>query len=215
MFQVLIIGLGNFGQELVSEFVAKGTDVVVIETDKDKAQHIKDLVSKVIIADATNKDILQEYAKDIDCAIVCLGDKVDSSILITHFLKEMGVKKIIAKATSHDHGEILRVIGAHEVVFPERDMAKRVAASLIAPDILEFIKLSEDFNIVEIAAPDRFIKHTLRSLELRSKWGIDILAIRNPLTGKVQVMPPADYEVRPDDILIVLGEADAIRKIEM
>lgn len=215
MFQVLVIGLGSFGQELVSEFIAKDTDLVVIETDKVKAQQIQDRVSKVIIADATNKDILAEYAKDVDCAIVCLGDRIDSSILITHLLKELGVKKIIAKASSHEHGEILKVVGAHEVVFPERDMAKRIATSLVAPDMLEFIKLSEDFNIVEIAAPDKFIKHTLRSLELRSKWGIDILAIRNPLTGKVQVMPPADYELKPDDILIVLGEADAIRKIEM
>jgi len=176
---------------------------------------VRDIVHQVIVADATNKDILQEYAKDVDFAVVCLGERIDSSLLIAHFLKEIGVKKIIAKATSNDHGEMLKIIGADEIIFPESDAAKRLATSLVSPDILEFIKLSADFDIVEIAAPDRFVGQSIRDLQLRNKYGMEILAIKNALTGETQIMPPADFKLKPDDILIVIGEVDSLKKFSL
>ena len=174
---------------------------------------MRDKVAQVIVADATDKDILEKYAKGVDFAVVSLGEKIDKSLLTTHFLKEIGVKRIIAKASSVDHGKILKILGAHEVVFPERDEAKRLAASLMSPDVLDFIKVSEDFKIVEIAAPDEFVHKSIKELHLRKKYGVNLLAVKNPLTGKVQILPSPDYKFVPDDVLIVIGDINAIQNI--
>ncbi len=213
MERVLIIGLGHFGTSLVEEFVNKKCEVIVIENEKEKGEKIKDFVSQVIIADATNKDLLAQFAKDMDCVIVCLGDRIDSSVLITYYLKEIGVVRIIAKASSLEHGEILKVVGAHEVIYPERDTARRLVTSLTTPNVLEFVKLAEGFEIVEIAVPEEFVKNSIRDLQLRNKYGIEILAVKNPLTSEVKVMPPPDYLFKPDDVLIAIGDIESIQKI--
>lgn len=213
MQQVLIIGLGHFGTSLVEEFVNKGCEVIVIETNKEKGEKVKDFVSQVIVADATNKDLLAQFAKDVDCVIVCLGDRIDTSVLITYYLKEVGVTRIIAKASSLEHGEILKVVGAHEVIYPERDTAKRLVTSLTTPNVLEFVKLAEGFEIVEIAAPEEFVRNSIRDLQLRSKYGIEILAVKNPLTSEVKVMPDPDYIFKADDVLIAIGDIQSIQKI--
>ncbi|MCM8814106.1 MAG: TrkA family potassium uptake protein [Candidatus Omnitrophica bacterium] len=212
MYQALVIGLGTFGTALVSELVSKGGQVVVIDQNSGRSDPVKDLVERVIVADATNREVLAEYAKDIDCAIVAIGERVDSSILVTYLLKELGVRRIIAKAVSEEHGKILKVVGANDVVFPERDEARRLATSLISPDVLDFIKLSGDFSVVEIAVPERFVKQTIRGLDLRNKYGMQILAVKNALTGAVQIMPTPDYELQADDILVVIGEVSSLKQ---
>ncbi len=214
MYQVLVIGLGSFGISLVEEFLAKKSEVVVIENSQEKAQQVKDLVQKVVVADATSKDVLCRFARDVDCVLVCLGEKMDSSILVTHLLKELGVKRIIAKAISPEHGQILELVGANEIVFPERDTAKRLVTSLTSPDVLDFLKLSNNYDIMEIAVPDTFAGKTIREAQLRNKYGIEIIAIRNPLTGKTQIMPSPDYNLQPDDVLVALGEVESFQKIK-
>lgn len=212
--QILVIGLGQFGYALLKEITGKkGCEVIVMEENQERAQQVRDMVNKVIVGDATHKDVLEQFAKDVDCAVVCLGEKTDRSLLITYLLKEVGVKKIIAKASSEEHGAMLRVIGAHEVIFPEGDSAKRLAANLISPDILEFIKLSTDFDIMEIAAPEQFLKKSMGDLKLRNNYGIDVLAVKNPLTGAVTILPSVDYVIQPDDVFVVLGAVDSLRKM--
>lgn len=215
MKQALVIGLGNFGFSLVQELRAKGCEVTIIEQNQVRAQQAEDIVSQIIVADAAQREILEQYARDVDVAIVSLGEKVDSSILVTHLLKELGVKKIIAKAISDDHGKILSVVGANEVIFPERDAAKRLVTSLVSPDILEYIRVSEDFDILEVAVPDKFIGQTLRILQLRNKYGVEILAIKNALTSETQIMPSPDYQMKPDDILIMIGEVGKLKKFSV
>ena len=214
MRQVLVIGAGNFGFTLAAELAEKKIDVIVIDSNQERAQEIKDSVSQVIVADATHKDVLDKFARDIDVAVVSLGEKIDSSILVTLFLKEIGVKRIIAKASSIDHGKVLKIVGANDVVFPERDEALRLATSLVSPDILDFIQLSDEFNIVEVAVPDKFVKKSIDALDLRKKYGMQILAIKNPLDGKINVLPSPDYKFRPDDVMIVIGDIDSLQKIQ-
>lgn len=214
MAHTLVIGAGNFGFTLATELAKRNRETVVIDTDQAKAQDIKHLVSRVIVADASDRDVLEEFAKDADMAIVCLGEKVDSSILITHFLKELGVKRIIAKATSLDHGKILKIVGANEVVFPERDEAIRLAASLVSSSVLDLFHISEDLNIVEIAVPAEFLNKTIRELDFRRRFKLQILGVKNPMTGKVNLLPAADYAFQADDVLIVVGDTSALDKIE-
>lgn len=213
MKEILVVGLGHFGYSLVNELLKHPVSLIVVEENEDRAELVRDLVGKVVIANAANKDLLQEFAKKVDCAIVCISEKIDSSVLITYYLKEIGVKKIIAKATTLDHGKILKSIGAHEIVYPEEEAAKRVAGNLISPNILDVIKFSDEFDIIEFPVPDKFFMKTLKDLNLRNRYQIEILAVRNALTGKTQIMPSADYRFNPDDVIIFVGETGAIKKL--
>lgn len=214
MYQALVIGVGSFGYALATELARKNAEVIVVENNPDRAQEVRDIVRQVIVADATDKDVLVQFAKDVDVAIVCMGEKIDSSVLVTHSLKEIGVKKIIAKSTSIDHGKILKIVGAHEVVFPEKDEATRLAASLVSPDLLDLVKVAEDFDISEIAVPEEFINKSIRELDLRNKFGLVVLAVKNLLTGAVHAVPSPEHKFGPDDVLIVIGDTTAIKDIK-
>ncbi len=215
MLRILTVGLGSFGEALVRELrPLKTCEVLVIESDQEKAQQIKDDVDRVIVADAGNREILEQFARDIDVAVVCLGEKIDSSILTTYLLREVGVKRIIAKAISREHGEILKLVGAQEIVFPEQDTARRLALNLLTPDILDLIRLSGDFNLFEIAVPEDFLGKTLIDLQIRKRFGLEVLAVRNALKDETTILPPADYTFRPDDVLIGIGRPDALKSFE-
>jgi len=211
--QALIIGAGNFGMTIATEMAAKKCEVVVIDNHAHKLDDIKDQVAQVIVGDATDKDLLAKFARNMDIVIVSLGEIIDASVLITHHLKELGVKRIIAKAASQDHGKILKIIGAHQVVFPERDEAIRLVQSLVAPDVLEVVRLSDDFNFVEVAVPKEFVSKSIQELDLRKKYGFQILAIKNPLTDTTKVMPPPDYKFQANDVMIILGDTSEMEEL--
>jgi trk system potassium uptake protein TrkA len=213
MQNIMIIGLGHFGFSLVKELSKNPIGIIAIEENQERADLIKDMVEQVVVANAANKDLLMKFANDIDCAIVCISDRIDSSVLITYQLKEIGVKKIIAKAKTTDHGEILKSIGADEVIYPEEEVAKRVARTLISPDILDAIKLSDEFDIIELPVPEEFVMQTIKDLQLRNKYNIDILAVKNPLTGQTKIMPPPDYKFNADDIMYFIGEIGSAKKL--
>ena len=213
MQNILITGLGHFGYSLVNELVNSPIGVIVIEEDQERADLVKDVVGQVIVANAANKDLLLKFAHNIDCAIVCISEKIDSSVLITYHLKAIGIKKIIAKATTTDHGEILKSIGADEIIYPEEEVAKRIARNLISPDILDVIKVSDEFDIIELPVPEKFFMKTISELQLRNKYRIDILAIKNPLTNQTKIMPPPDYKFSPDDVMIFIGASDSTNKL--
>lgn len=214
MKTILIIGVGHFGYSLAAELAKGDVDLIVIDRDQERADRVKELTEQVVVANATNRDVLVKFAKNVDCAIVCLSKQIDASVLITYQLKEIGVSKIIAKATTRDHGEILKSIGADEVIYPEEETAIRVARSLVSTNILDAIRLSDDFDIIEIPVPERFIKNNIKELQLRNKYEIDILAIKNALTGAIKIMPPPDYQFQPDDVLIFIGASGSVSKIK-
>ncbi|OGW77780.1 MAG: hypothetical protein A2Z83_04225 [Omnitrophica bacterium GWA2_52_8] len=212
MLQALVIGAGNFGATVALEMAAKGCEVVVIDNDHEHLDDLRDKVGRAILGDATDKMLLEKFVKGMDVVVVSLGEKVDASVLITHHLHEMGMKRIITKATSKDHGEILKIIGAHEVVFPERDEAIRLVSTLVSPNIVDMIKISEDFNVVEAAVPQEFIGKKIKDLDVRKKHGIQVLAIKNALSGKVNVLPDPAYAFQADDIMIVIGDPENLSK---
>ncbi|MBI4398477.1 MAG: TrkA family potassium uptake protein [Candidatus Omnitrophica bacterium] len=216
MKQIAVIGLGNFGFTLATALAEKKCEVLAIDLNKERVQDIKDKVAKSIVGDATDRDLLNELGvKDVDVAVVSLGDRIDFSVIVTLYLKEMGVQRIIAKAVSTEHAKILHLVGASEVIFPERDEALRLASSLFSGDVLDLIKLSEDFSILELAAPDKYAGKTIKELKLRTKLGIEVLAIRKPLEGALKMLPGADTKIAPDDVLVVLGENRKLKDIEL
>lgn len=214
MRKILIVGAGHFGYTLATELAERGPEVVVIDNDPNRAEEIKSKVTQVVVADGTSKEVLARFGHDADVAVVAMGERIDASILATHFLKEIGVKRLISKATSVDHGRVLKLVGATQVVFPERDEAIRLATSLVTPNLLEFMQLSDDFNIVEVAVPNDFINKSIEQLDLRKEYGLQILAVQNPLDGKINVLPAPTYAFKPDDVMIVIGDKDALQKIQ-
>lgn len=214
MQRILVLGLGNFGFTLAEELSKKKCEVVAIDRDKEKVQDIKDKVAHAVVGNVGDKDVLIELGvKNFDVACVSLGSEVAGSILLTAFLKEVGVKRILAKATTEDHAKVLRLVGATDVTFPEKDEAIRHADNLVNTNVIDVIRLSDAFDIVEIAAPKDFYNKTLKGLDLRKKYGIHVIGIKNALDGALHIVPPAETKIRPDDILIVIGDVDALGKM--
>lgn len=208
-----VIGLGRFGGSICEELSSEGMKVLAIDKNEHKINEYKNIASHAVIADSTDEQALRELGlSNVDHVIVAIGDNIEASILTTVILADMGVKKITVKAQNDYHEKILNKIGAHQVVHPERDMGKRIAHSIISNNILDYLELSEDYSMVEVAASKKMLGKTLVDLNIRAKFGCNVVAIKS---GKdINVSPTAEYEIRQSDTLIVIGADDDISKFE-
>lgn len=204
-----VIGLGSFGFHAANELFQQGHEVIAIDLDKEKVQHIQDSCTYAILADAANKEFLRAQGiGEMDAVIVSTGERSHLSTLITLFLKELKVPKILVKAINEDHGRILEKIGATEIIFPEKEMARKTARSLSHPNILEFIPLTEDYSISESAPPSQFLGKTLAELGLRNKFHVTVIAIKDVLTDEFIIAPPANHVIKDSDLLVLIGKTD-------
>ena len=151
--------------------------------------------------------------RNYDCAIVAVGDDVGNSALITLNLKELGVKKVICKAQSHVHRKVLEKIGADRVVFPEHEMGVKLAQGLSSSNVLNFIELSDDFGIVELEAPKSWQGHSIKALDVRAKYHVNIIAVRKGAQGNLDVAPGGDYVLEARDVVVTLGRNDDINRL--
>ncbi|OGW77666.1 MAG: hypothetical protein A3J52_04005 [Omnitrophica bacterium RIFCSPHIGHO2_02_FULL_49_9] len=215
MKQFVIIGLGNFGETLARALGTSDCSVTVIDRDREKIQDLKDLVTQAVVAEAVDKQTLEELGVHrADAVVVAIGDHLEASVLVVLYLKELGAKRILAKANSQDHGKLLRSVGANEIIVPEQDQALRLASNLITPNVLDLIELSGDYSIIEFEAPKVFYSKTLKELALRSKYDVQIIAVNNPLSEKPHPLPYGDYVVRPDDVFFIMGENKKLKHFQ-
>ncbi len=217
MKQFVVIGLGNFGFSVASRLGQIGHEVLAIDSNEARIDAIKDSVTQAIVGDAKNKQTLKDLvANTVDAVVVGLGDSIEASVLCVLYLKELGAKRIIAKAASDDHGKILESIGTSEVIYPERDAALRLAEKLNAPtSVLDYIELSPEYSIIDVATPDDFVGKTLKQLQLPKKHGILVIAVRTVLKNEIQLLPPADYQFQPDSIITVIGRYADLNKLAL
>jgi trk system potassium uptake protein len=213
--RVVVVGLGIFGFHIAKELYESGMEVIAIDKSKEVIQRIKDFSSKAVVADAREKDVLESIGiQEDDIVIVSFGEDLSSSTLLTLHLKEMNVKRIIVKAPNEDHKRILQKVGASEVIIPEREMAGKVAKSLISPNVIDYIPVSEDYNISEIAPPASFIGKTIAELNLRNRYHIEVIAIRDVLSDRITLIPQAQSVIKDSDILVIIGKEPDIKKIK-
>jgi trk system potassium uptake protein TrkA len=211
----VVIGLGIFGLNIAKDLYENGFEVVAIDKNKEVIQKIKDFSTKAILADGTDKEILKSIGiQPDDVVIISFGEDLAASTLITLHLKEMKVKTIIVKAPNEDHKHVLDKVGATEVIIPERAMADKVARSLISPNILDYIPLSEDYTISEVIPPSSFFGKTIGELHLRSKYHVEVIAVKEVLPDRIQMVPRADFVIKDSDVLVVIGKEADIQKIK-
>lgn len=209
-----VIGLSNFGYFLAKELTNKSLYVLAVDVDEERINQVKPFVQKAIIADATDKDTLGRLGlSEIDAVVVSLGDRIDASILATLYLKELGIKEIVVKAVSEDHGKVLEMVGATRIVFPERDTARHLAYSLSALDVLDHLELAPGYSIIDFVPPAAFENKTLAQLDLRKRYQVQVIVVKQLVPERV-IFPAADYVVRSSDILVVMGEDEDLRKFQ-
>jgi trk system potassium uptake protein TrkA len=215
MKRVVVIGLGIFGFNIAKDLYENGIEVIAVDKNKEVIQKIKGFSTKAILADGRDKDILESIGiQPDDVVIVSFGEDLAASTLITLHLKEMKVKTIIVKAPNEDHKHVLEKVGATEVIIPEKAMADKVAKSLISPNVLDYIPLSEDYTICEIAPPPSFMGKTIGELHLRSRYHIEVIAIREMLPERLTMVPRAEFVIKDSDVLVVIGKEKDIQKIK-
>ncbi len=208
-----VIGLGSFGFHVVTTLNNTGHEVVAIDSDKEKIQAVKDSCAYAILGDAANKEFLAaQGVSEFDAVVVSTGDRSHLSTLITLFLKELKVRRILVKAISEDHGRILERVGATDVIYPEKDMAIRIAHSMSSPNIMEFIPLAEEYSLSETEPPKHFIGKTLVELDLRKNFHVTVIAIKDVLTDLFIPAPPPDYLIKDSDVLILIGKTEDVDK---
>lgn len=214
MRKFAIIGLSNFGFYISKYLAQHGFEVMAMDADESKIEKVKHFVPKAIIIDATDKDALESLGiVDFDVVIVSLGDRIDASVLVTLYLKELGVKEIIAKASTEDHGKILDRIGATTVVFPEREVAFRLARSLENVNVLDAIPLSPGVSILEFGPPISFLGKSLKELDLRNRYGIQVVVIKELVPENIVIVPHPDHKIKESDVLVGIGKDEDFQKL--
>lgn len=210
--QFVVIGLGRFGSSVARTLSAEGHDVLAIDVRENAVQAIMNDVTHAVQADAREEENLKALGvRNFDVAVVAIGDDLQANILITLMLKEMGIRYVVAKAQTNLHGRVLEKVGADKIIYPEKDMGVRVAHNLVTSNIMDYIALSPDYSIAEIVTPRKFIGKTLGELDLRAKYHISVMAIRNG--DKVNVAPGSEASIRENDILVVVSKNKDIEKL--
>jgi len=208
-----VIGLGRFGGSICRTLSEQGMEVLAIDIDEDRVNEFASIASHAVVGDSTDESVLKSLGiRNFDHVIVAIGDNIQASILTTIILKELGVKHITVKATNDYHEKVLKKIGADQVVHPERDMGERIAYNIISNNVLDYLQLSEEHSIVEIVASERLDGHSLLELDIRARYGINIVAIKRG--NDIIVSPLASEIIRAGDILIVIGADEDIDRFE-
>ncbi len=206
-----IVGLGRFGTALAVQLAQSGCELLVLDRDEEKIREMRELTDNAYVVGNLDKKTLQDTGiQNCDVAVVCIGSHIDVSILTTLNLVSMGIPTVIAKATSADHGAILEKLGA-QVVYPERDMAVRLANRLENARMLDFVQLSEKINVTKMRVPAQLVGKTVAEADLRARFGLNILALEHQ--GSVVETVRPEQMLQKEDILYLSGSRSGITKL--
>ena len=218
-----VIGLGTFGFQLACELEKLGGEVLAVDKDPEVIQDIRDYVSRAVVSDALDRDNLREVGvADVDVVIIGLRSRLDTSILTTMHVQELGVKEIVVQAVSDDHRRALEKLGAARVIFPEKDMALRAANQLMQPNLVDSLWAAPGYSIVEVRVPQSFLGKSLLELNVRRQFGVTVVAVKSLSAGApastkpspesaTPFVPTPEYIFRPDDILVLFGKNEDLR----
>lgn len=208
-----VIGLGRFGGSICRTLAEQGIEVMAIDSNEDRVNEYAMIASHAVVGNTTDEKVLKGLGiRNFDHVIVAIGDDIQASILTTIILKELGVKNITVKAQNDYHEKVLLKIGADHVVHPERDMGRRIANNMISNSVLDYLELSDEHSIVEIVASQKIDGKSIIDLDVRAKYGINIVAIKRK--NEIIVSPQANEIIQQKDILIVIGADVDVNRFE-
>ena len=212
-----VIGLGRFGSAVATTLLDLGHEVIGIDADAHVVRELADRGVQTLQMDVTDERALRASGiHDVDVAVVSIGENLEASLIVVMLVKELGVTAIVAKATTPLHGRILEKLGVSRIVFPEREMAVRTAHSLVVANLVDYIELSPDFAIVEVPAPPDFVGRSVKELQIRNRFGLNLIAIRRRApdgSHNTNVAPMADDSIEEGDVLALLGSNVNVAKL--
>ncbi|MBE6977611.1 MAG: TrkA family potassium uptake protein [Ruminococcaceae bacterium] len=213
MKSYIVVGMGRFGSEVARQLHQLRCEVIAMDISDELIQQVAPYVTHAVVGDAQDKQVLRALSvKDMDCAIIAIGDDLAASVLVTMNMKELGVPYVICKAHDATYRKVLEKLGADRVIIPEQEQAQRLAKSLSTPNVLDYIELSDECGIIEMPVPESWLGKDLRQLNVRAKLGVSILAVRR--NGKMQMSLSPDTAFIKGDVLVVLGDNQALRKVQ-
>ncbi|MGI6200434.1 MAG: potassium channel family protein [Christensenellales bacterium] len=212
--QFIIIGLGRFGSSLATSLYAMGNEVLAVDSDVERVDHIANFVTHAVQMDVCEEENLQSLnIPEFDVGVVAISNDIESSVLSTTLLKDLGCPQVIAKAQDDLHAKVLKKVGADRVVFPERDMGVRLAHQLQSNSVMDLVELSEDYSLVESSAPEAWWNQTLGQLNLRRKYELTVAAIKRA-DGALLASPGADDYVYQGDLMVLIGANETFQNLE-
>ena len=211
--QYLVVGLGRFGRAIAETLCEAGEEVLGVDMDMELVEDMRDKLTHAVQLDAMDRDALTALGvQDFDVAFVTMGSDIRASAIVTLLMKELGVKRVFAKAHDEFHGRMLEKLGADEVLFPERDMGRRIAHNLVSGNIIDYLELSPDYSMAEIIPKKEWIGKSLSALAMRSRMGVNVIAIKNG--EALNAMPTPDTEIRDDDVLLVVASEETLSRMD-
>lgn len=212
MKSILIIGMGRFGQHLCKNLADLGNQIMIVDESEERLQDLLPYVTSAKIGDCTNVNVLQSLGvENFDICFVCIGTNFQSSLEITSLVKEMGARYVVSKATRDIHAKFLLRNGADEVIYPDRDIAEKLAVRYSANHVFDYIELTEEYSIYEIPPLPQWVGKSLKELGIRNRYHISILGTKKE--GKAKLMPPAEYVIQADEHLMTIGKKEDVDKI--
>ena len=209
----VVIGMGRFGTSVAERLYELGNEVLAIDTNPDKVQRMESKVTCAVVADVRDEEVLRSLgARSCDCAVVAIGSDLATCIIATLNLKDLGVPQVICKATDELRKKALEKVGADRVVIPERETGIKLAQAITSSSILDFIELSPDCGIAELQTPPEWCGKSIRELDIRAKYGVNVIAVRE--NGKVHVTLDANRPLDDKLTLVLLGENDRLARVK-
>jgi len=209
----IVLGLGSFGTALATRLAENNCRVTGADGLEDRVDALKDILYEAVVADVTDREALAQLnLNTADAVCISLGENIEPSLLTALHVKELGAKRIIVKGVTEEHGKILRKLGVDRVVFPEAEIARQLADRETWPNVLDFLPIDRNYGVLEIAVPEALSGETLQEADLRRRYGIYVLGVKDILTGQLQIIPPPDLRLTEDQLLLVIGHTEKLDK---
>ncbi|WP_167955802.1 potassium channel family protein [Anaerosporobacter faecicola] len=210
--EFVVFGLGRFGKSVATTLADSGCEVLVVDDNEDKIQEMADIVTYAVKANVTDVDTMETLGiSNFDGAIVAIGEDLEASVMVTILAKELGIPYVLAKAQNDLHAKILKKVGADMVVFPEKETGIRIANNLLLGNFFDAVELSSTFSMMEVEALKEWDGHSLRELNLRAKYKVNVIGIKK--NGVLDINPDADIAVSKNDVLVMIGKNETLNKL--
>ncbi|TWT46923.1 potassium channel family protein [Botrimarina hoheduenensis] len=210
----VVIGLGSFGGALAERLSENGCRITGLDSSKDRVESLKDVLYEAVIGDARDRDSIAHLpVSTASAVIISMGEDITQSLLATLHAKELGAKQVIVKGVTSEHARILKCLGVDRVIFPETEIARQLADRMTWPNVLDFLPIDPEYSFLEVATPDSYAGKLLQELDLRRKYNIWVIGVKDAMTGKLEMFPGGEYKLSADQVLLIVGKQVDINKL--